>query len=518
VARFRACVAGRLGLAIEDTRLGTLAEILSRRSARARGGVDGYLTKLESSAELGEEVKLLALELTIGETYFFRNAEQLRAFSALPLPQCSPHSAARGLRILSAGCASGEEPYSLAIVLREQPRIAAGAEVSILGIDVNASALERAARGSYSAWALRETDAATRARWFRRDGETFSLIESVRAMVCFQERNLAEENFALWQPEAFDVVFCRNVLMYFTPDAARAAVSRIARSLVPGGYLFLGHAETLRGLSQDFHLCHTHDTFYYRRRAASEAARLVDARGTREQNPARPAPSWTPPVASVAPLLDAGSWVETIRVSSERIQSLAEAPRSGSRAAGPGESTSPAELGELRQLPVWSVALIVELLRQERFADAKQLLSTLPPEAARDPDVLLLRAVLFTHGGDLTLAESLCRELLALDETSAGARYLMALCREHVGDVRGATEHDQIAVYLDPSFAMPRLHLGLLARRTGDPDQARSELMQALALLEREDSSRLLLFGGGFGREALIALCRAELVRCGGEP
>jgi len=92
------------------------------------------------------------------------------------------------------------------------------------------------------------------------------------------------------------------------------------------------------------------------------------------------------------------------------------------------------------------------------------------------------------------------------------------LCREGAGDGPGATEHDQVATYLDPAFAMPRFHLGLLARRSGHHEAARRELALALSLLRREDASRILLFGGGFGRGALVALCRAELVACGGTP
>jgi len=81
-------------------------------------------------------------------------------------------------------------------------------------------------------------------------------------MVTFEERNLVDEDPLFWQSLACDVVFCRNVLMYFTPDKARDVVRRIGEALLPGGFFFLGHAETLRGLTQEFHLCHTHDTFY----------------------------------------------------------------------------------------------------------------------------------------------------------------------------------------------------------------------------------------------------------------
>jgi chemotaxis protein methyltransferase CheR len=163
----------------------------------------------------------------------------------------------------------------------------------------------------------------------------------------------------------------------------------------------------------------------------------------------------------------------------------------------------------------WNLKSAFELLRQERFADALTAIRVLPPAAASDADTLLLKAVLCAHSGQLEEAEQVCRHLLELDELNAGARYVLALCCEGAGDNRAAVDHDQAAVYLDAGFAMPRLHLGLLSRRTGDRETAKRELEQALILLQREDSSRLLLFGGGFGREALLALCRAELAACG---
>jgi chemotaxis protein methyltransferase CheR len=158
----------------------------------------------------------------------------------------------------------------------------------------------------------------------------------------------------------------------------------------------------------------------------------------------------------------------------------------------------------------------MELLRAERFGEALDAVHGLPPEAAADPEVLLLRATLLTHHGQLAEAERACQELHEVDELNAGAHYLLALCREGLGDTEGARHQDQIAAYLDPGFAMPRLHMGLLARRAGDRERAGRELAEALELLRREDGSRLLLFGGGFTREALAALCRAELLACGG--
>lgn len=94
---------------------------------------------------------------------------------------------------------------------------------------------------------------------------------------------------------------------------------------------------------------------------------------------------------------------------------------------------------------------------------------------------------------------------------NAGANYVLALCFEGAGDRQAAVHHYRVASYLDPQFAMPQLHLGLLSRRSGNLGEARGELERALELLKREDASRLLLFGGGFARNALIRLCEAEL-------
>jgi len=89
-------------------------------------------------------------------------------------------------------------------------------------------------------------------------------------MASFDERNLVDDDPIFWRPDSFDVVFCRNVMMYFSPEVMSAVVARISRALAPGGFLFLGHAETLRGVSHDFHLRHTHEAFYYQRRDVAE--------------------------------------------------------------------------------------------------------------------------------------------------------------------------------------------------------------------------------------------------------
>ncbi len=495
VTRFRAVIERKLGLSFQDDKQEFLAEVMRARLETTGDTGETYLARLENPAT-SKEWSALGELLTVPETYFFRHYDQFRAFAEVALPdRMRARSATSYLSILSAGCASGEEAYSLAVLTREATSGRLW-DVSIVGVDINPAIIKKAIEGRYSDRALRQTSAEMQHKLFGQQRHDYALDESIRQAVRFEERNLADNDPDFWQPESFDIIFCRNVLIYFSAEQAQALVSRFARALAPGGYLFLGHAENLRGLSQDFHVCHTHDTFYYRRRSRDEIATKEAASTAELQMP-----------TSLEEVLDGSvSWVEAIQNSAERVQSLAQKPTKAS--ASPPTS----------EKPRWSLAPAFDLLRNERFEEALATLRNLPPEAANDLDAILLQAVLWAHSGRLDEAEKVCRHLLSIDELNAGAQYVLALCYEGSGDNSAAISHDQTAIYLDSEFAMPHLHWGLLARRGNDLETARRELQQALTLFQREEPSRLLLFGGGFGRETLLALCRAELIACGGQP
>ena len=503
IERFRSLIARHLGLYFEEAKLPFLGEVLQRRIESTAQPCDTYIQRLEANAPRSE-LALLAQQLTVGETHFFRNTDQFRAFSQVVVPdRLRAQAFQKRLRILSAGCASGEEAYSVAILIREAG-FDSSCDVSILAVDVNPTMIEKARRAQFTTWALRETPSETQQKWFRLDGrDVFLSDSSVHAAVRFEERNLVEDDSELWRPDTYDVIFCRNVIMYFTPESSRAVVGYLTRALAPGGYLFLGHAETLRALSQDFHLCHTHGTFYYQRKDR------VEHSANHRAAHSKPFPG-SPPAELASIVESSDTWVEAIGKAAERIQALTETSGKFSKL---NRDSAPAQ-----SQPGWDLAITLELLKKERFAEALEVLQSMPPESFHDPDVLLLRAVLLTHGGRLKEAEGVCHDLLAVDELNAGAHYVLALCSEGESDKGSAVDHDQVAVYLDPSFAMPHMHLGLIARRRGDRNAAQRELGQALALLQQEDAARLLLFGGGFSRDALLGLCRAELSASGGLP
>jgi chemotaxis protein methyltransferase CheR len=459
VTRFRDVLARKLGWTFDDNDAPQLAEVLSKRSDTHRLSRAGYLSRLAAN-DWDIELTTLAEELTINETYFYRHGEQFRALAEVALPErVEARSGRRALRMLSVGCSSGEEAYTLAIVARE---VLPGSDwiTSVLGLDANPAVLHRAARAHYSAWSLRETPDVIRQRWFHPHEGGFELDVAIRSAVRFRQYNVATEDDELWRPEQYDVVFCRNLLMYLTPAVRASLVERMTRALAPGGYLFLGHTDSLGSRPEGLEPQHTHHTFYYRRRQRTTV----------------------PPVATMPPV--------TVRAT----------PAPGAAPARPAGSD------------VHDRAMV--LLLEERFTEALELVEA----AATDrpgPRDLLLHGVLLAHIGRLEDAEMMCRRLLDIDGLSADAHHQLAVCLEGGAAVDVAIGHYRLAAYLDPGFAMPRLRLGLLARRRGDNRIAGPELDQALTLLRQERDERITLFGGGFGRIALTTLCRAERDACG---
>ena len=200
--------------------------------------------------------------------------------------------------------------------------------------------------------------------------------------------------------------------------------------------------------------------------------------------------------------------MQAIGSAADRVRALTSPPVGTS-------SGRPAARGTSDQPHAKAFDRAFELFRQERFSEALEMVSDSQVGVGHLPEMRLLHAVLLVHSGLLAQAEALCLQLLQKDELDANAHHLLALCREGVGDHLGAIDSDQTAAYLDPAFAMPHLHLGLLARRQGDRAMVRKELGLALRLLSREDATRLQLFGGGFNRHTLSTLCAAELATYG---
>jgi chemotaxis protein methyltransferase CheR len=226
------------------------ARLEPRRAALNMGSFEELLFRVRYHPRREDERAALISHLTNNESYFFRETGQLEVLRREILPALAASAGGRPIRILSAGCAAGEEAYTLAIQAREV--LGPEADAIITGVDVDRAALERAREAVYRRHAFRGLDPAARDRHFSQDeGERWRLRPEIRAAARFQQGNLVDPEWSDTLPSQ-DVVFCRNVLIYFDADASRRAVDNLYRVVRPGGYLFLGHAESLSRIPNRF--------------------------------------------------------------------------------------------------------------------------------------------------------------------------------------------------------------------------------------------------------------------------
>jgi chemotaxis protein methyltransferase CheR len=274
------CVNAHAGLALPAWVLA--ARVRDRVAALALHDADEYLALLEGATG-GAELERLAETLRVGETRFFRHAAHVNALARVVVPELvTRRTREKRLRAWSAGCATGEEAYTLAILLGEGAP--AGWNVTVLGSDLSEEAISVARAGVYDEAALERVPPATRTRCFVAGPRehTVRVAPEVAARVRFERRNLLEPVY----PRQLDVVLCRNVLIYFDAAARQATVERLIESLAPGGYLFLGYAESLRGFER-LEALRTDDGIIYRREAHGHRPSLAAA-ATR---PPRPRPA-----------------------------------------------------------------------------------------------------------------------------------------------------------------------------------------------------------------------------------
>ena len=292
------------GLVFDESRRAGLSAVLADR-LRVTGAVSvpAYLEALDGDRGELERQRLLD-GVTVQETHFFRNTPQMEALRRRVLPELLRRAAGRDrpLTIWSAGCSTGEEPYTLAMLLLElSPMLASQAKARIVATDVSAEALRAARRATYTGRTLESAPPMVRDRWFEpRGGGALVVKEQVTRLVELQLHNLVTDP-PPFGPGEVDLIVCRNVTIYFNRATTGLLVGSFHDSLAEGGYLLLGHSETLWQVSNAFSLVPVGDAFVYRR--AHDARHNAPPR--RRRVTTRPAPAVeTKPVATVLPAAD----------------------------------------------------------------------------------------------------------------------------------------------------------------------------------------------------------------------
>lgn len=488
--RFSRLVHERYGLNFPEKRRMDLEQgVRQAFAASTCEELDGYYRLLLDPDHGAVHLQRLVNALTIGESHFFRNRGQFDALLHHVLPEMiERRRALRTLRIWSAGCAGGQEPYSIAILLRELLPDVDDWAITILATDVNTKALDYARKGLYSEWAFREDRAKQwRYRYFRQAGKRFQIHSDIRQMVTFKQLNLAEDHYPSFQTNTtfMDLILCRNVTIYFAPSMTRQVVDRFYESLIDGGWLVVGHSE--------------HSWTTYRRFQARSYPNAILYQRTGDPTVLPEDWDWLPPTspASGAPSL--------------RVPPMDEASPSLDRPlASPDDDTPP--LGMFTGAPVKAGKPEAPAEEQappeppidDLLTKAEELLEYGHSVAARD---LLLKVVAARpeHTGACTLlgkayanlgcwedAERWCELAIETNNVLIEPYYTLALVHQHQGRIDAAIQAMKKVVYLNRASILGHYGLANLYYSQGELPQAIKSLDNAWRLLSSHRDSELI--------------------------
>jgi len=393
------------------------------------------------------QVETLAGFLTVGESYFYRDPRIFRIAETEILPELI--NARRGidqrLRIWSAGCSSGEEAYSIAILLHRIIPDIKHWNICILATDINPAALRLGIAGVYGKWSFRGTPSWFKTLYFKQVEEgRFRVSEQVRRLVSFAYLNLAADSYPslFTNTNAMDLIFCRNVLMYFSRDMVRTVADKLHRSLVDNGWLVVGPVESWQGSYQSFEAVTFDVTTCYRKRGGEPQLQQGEVSGKLEVTAGEPAVN--------------------------SATKLAPPHRSADQVAPAAQSPYDAAAQYYRQgLYPQALAILSELSARE----------TIPAEARH------MQIKSHANQGELSKALQLCEEAVSKNKLDPALYHLRAEILQEQGLIEEARAALERAIYLDPKLVLAHFALGNLTLGSGKPDKARKHFENTAELL-----------------------------------
>ncbi len=464
------------GVYLDSTRQRVLTNSITRRVTATGQSLEAYIASLSRPSGQSELQQLIELSLN-HETVFFRNMPHIQALRQVILPDLHRHKPPGApLRLWSAGCSTGEEAYSLAIVLLETLREPLPRPVHVYATDLSESALERARSGWYRGRTLGNVTPDLQARYFRRQEDGWAVHERVRNLVHFEQRNLLE-SFPDWV-EGIDVIFCQNVTIYFQLATCRALIERFYQALPDGGFLFLGFSETLWNIHNGFRLQETSRAFVYCKADALRSAHHTTP-SERSDNRAEHSPPLSTRhllphsrklrCSGNAPLID--------RPDNMRLQQA----HNLSRPAVPA-------LADSNEIVQQGYALL-EAGEVEKVLD---MLTHIPLNGPHAPQAVTLIARAHANRGDLDLAFAEVRRAMELDPLSIDAHILLGMLYAQQGQYPSAAQYLERARYLDPDAALISFHLAEVYRQLNYGNKALREYKNTLRKLTDHPPDRLL--------------------------
>lgn len=403
--------------------------------------MEEFATWLLSDKLSREQIELLADFLTVGETYFFRDPKSFLVLENEIFPQLiEARQKTRFMRIWSAACCTGEEPYSIAMLLKRMIPDADNWQINILGTDINPTFLERAVEGLYGDWSFRAAPDSYKERFFKPKKNKFQIDAQIKKMVHFEWMNLAELE-CLDDPNysSMDIIFCRNVLIYFSQEHATKIITSLSKCLIPDGYLFVGPNELTANDDRSYHSLHRNGAI-----VLQKANRIADA------EPHRTTQFGSSETASVLEISDVDSH--------KKIPTLEEAQARYDQA-------------------LYQEAVELLLLRCKNGGDFSTM-------------VLLAKS--FANHSDLKSALKWCDQAIKVNRLNAATHYLRATILQEQGANSEAIHSLKQALLMDSSFVLAEFNLGILLKHAGNLRDAQKHFKATLKLLGSYEDNEIL--------------------------
>jgi len=479
--QFRNFVASRGGLYFKDHDLRNLEGAISlRMKSRGIHSLPGYYAYLTTSPQKENEFRELLNIITINHTYFFRNTPQFKAFREKVLPEVIARKL-RGantkekpsLRIWSAGCATGEEAYSIAMVVSDLIGDVENWDINILATDASEDALRRAQKGLYGRNSAKHVDEEHIAKYFTKEEDRYAINDTIKNMVNFAYFNLMDEEY----PAGFDVIFCRNVVIYFEFETTLKVMNKLFSALTDQGYMFIGYSETLQYMQERLRMVSWEDAIYYRKGLPRRAE-------------------------AIAPVIPPKEEINIDKVLEEISRAEAEANIEAERKKAP----LPEEIEDI-------IIRIIKKMHMKEYAAALALAEEAIIADGRALDPYFLAAEIFINQGKPDEAKSKLASVLKVDSLFAPAHYLYGCIYMEENDLDNAKKSLKKALFIDKRFLLAHFYLAQVFKNEGHARNAIREYRNTLKLLSKDDPSDIVAYSGGFNAATFMSVCRDNLER-----
>ncbi len=461
-----------------DGYYGLRLALLARLPALGMNDGSEYVRRLrQRSGE--EELRSLLPLVTVGKTEFFRDTRQFAALEKIIFPETLTRARreSRPVKLWSAGCATGEEPYSLGMVALERGVLSG--EVDILATDLNPVAVQSASRGFFPLRRALGISEERLTRFFAPVEGGFDVVPQLKSMIRFDGLNLAAPVWPAVEPASLDVIFCRNVIIYFDQPTIVGVMERFHDALRPGGWLFLGYSESLFKISNRFEMHEVGGTFNYQRpmpnRVKPATSMFSTPRPRPMIEPYQPRPSIPfskapalPPIMIAAPPM-----VRPPPPSSPSAFFLAPLPPPPLAAA----AAEPAEA----KLPPQRLDDVVDTIELGDFPRALRMAKRLADDVPDDLAARLTLGNVYALMGNLDEAREQYQMALSREPLCVEARVYLSLAAMQVGELIEARQELTRALFLEPTLVVGYYLLGLVHERAKDGESARRCYRNAMA-------------------------------------